>query len=113
MATTIEMTNRKSEAVSDRASTTFADATESSSGLAEGLVDPNHANRVRLSMALERMKATGQKLREKTTAGAKATDHCIREHPYQTIGVAFVLGLAVGLLRRRAHKESPGASERV
>ncbi len=64
----------------------------------------DHHNRLRLVTALERMKATSLKLRDKTSEGAKVTDRCIRTHPYQTIGVAFILGLALGVLRRRSHK---------
>jgi ElaB/YqjD/DUF883 family membrane-anchored ribosome-binding protein len=56
------------------------------------------AARARLAIALENAKATYQKLQEKAVAGAKATDKCIREHPYQSIGVAFALGLVIGLL---------------
>jgi len=37
-------------------------------------------------------------LQEQTTVAAKATDRAVREHPYQAIGVAFGVGLLVGLL---------------
>ncbi len=57
--------------------------------------------RARLAAALERAKATGRDLQEKAVAGARATDQCIRQHPYESIGVAFVLGLVVGLLAKR------------
>jgi len=32
---------------------------------------------------------------------AKAADRVIRDHPYQTIGIAFGLGLLIGVLARR------------
>ena len=32
---------------------------------------------------------------EKALEKAKATDQCIREHPYQTLGIAFALGLVL------------------
>jgi len=54
--------------------------------------------RNRLSAALESAKATGRRLEEKTIAAAKATDRTIREHPYESIGIAFGLGLLVGVL---------------
>ena len=54
--------------------------------------------RSRLSAALESAKATCQGLQEKTKAAAQTTDECIREYPYETIGVAFGLGLLVGVL---------------
>jgi ElaB/YqjD/DUF883 family membrane-anchored ribosome-binding protein len=54
--------------------------------------------RSRLAAALEDAKETCQDLGGKSAAAAKATDRCIREHPYETIGVAFGLGLIVGVL---------------
>ena len=54
--------------------------------------------RGRLTAALESAKDTCHRLEEKTVAAAKATDHCIRDHPYETIGVAFGLGLLIGVL---------------
>ncbi len=57
--------------------------------------------RGRLATALESAKATCQRLEEKTVAAAKATDHAIREHPYESIGIAFGLGLLVGVLVAR------------
>ena len=57
--------------------------------------------RTRLARALESAKATCQRLEEKTVAAAKATDHAIREHPYESIGIAFGLGLLVGVLVTR------------
>jgi len=57
--------------------------------------------RGRLGTALESAKGTCDRLQEKTVKAAKATDECIREHPYQTIGVAFGLGLLIGVLVAR------------
>jgi len=54
--------------------------------------------RKRLTAALETAKTTIHRLEEKTVAAAKATDHCIREHPYESIGVAFGLGVLIGVL---------------
>ncbi len=59
------------------------------------------AARAKLSAALESAKETCRKLQEKTIAGAKATDKVIREHPYQSIGIAFGLGLLIGVLVNR------------
>lgn len=56
------------------------------------------AARSRLAAAVEAARATCQKLEDTTVAAAKATDHCVREHPYETIGVAFGLGLLIGVL---------------
>ena len=42
-----------------------------------------------------------QKIEEKTTASAKATDRAIREHPYESIGIAFGIGVLIGVLINR------------
>ena len=39
--------------------------------------------------------------REKVITGAKATDEAIRENPYTSIGIAFGVGLLIGVLARR------------
>ncbi len=57
--------------------------------------------RAKLSETLEAAKATCKRLEERTIATAKATDRVIREHPYQSIGIAFGLGLLIGVLVNR------------
>jgi ElaB/YqjD/DUF883 family membrane-anchored ribosome-binding protein len=47
------------------------------------------------------LKAILQRAEEKAVDRAKAADKVIREHPYQTIGLAFALGLLIGVLARR------------
>ncbi len=54
--------------------------------------------RGRLAAALESAKGTCEKLQDKTAEAAKVTDHVIREHPYESIGVAFGVGLLIGVL---------------
>jgi ElaB/YqjD/DUF883 family membrane-anchored ribosome-binding protein len=67
----------------------------------------NHAGekvvelRKRLSSALDSAKVTAQRLEEKTIEAAKATDRTIREHPYESIGIAFGVGLLIGVLVAR------------
>lgn len=68
---------------------------------AHELSEKGVAARERLAAALERAKETGRKLQERTAAGARATDRAIREHPYQSIGVAFGVGLLIGVLVNR------------
>ena len=58
----------------------------------------SHEIRMRLSSAIESAKATYRRLEEKAVAGAKATDKAIRAHPYESLGVAFGMGLLVGVL---------------
>lgn len=57
--------------------------------------------RGRLSSTLESAKATYRRLEEKTIAGAKVADKTIREHPYESLGVAFGVGLLIGVLVSR------------
>ena len=67
----------------------------------------NHAGekvgelRERLGTALESAKVTAHRLEEKTKEAAKATDRTIREHPYESIGIAFGVGLLIGVLVAR------------
>jgi len=57
--------------------------------------------RMRLSSAIDSAKATYRRMEEKAVAGAKATDKVIRDHPYESLGIAFGLGLLVGVLVTR------------
>ena len=61
--------------------------------------------RAHLTGVLERAKKTGAELQELTVAsaksGAKRADAVIRDHPYEAIGVAFGLGMLVGVLVTR------------
>ena len=57
--------------------------------------------RARLVTAVERAKESCERLQEKAVAGAKATDKTIREHPYQSIGIAFGVGILIGVLVTR------------
>jgi ElaB/YqjD/DUF883 family membrane-anchored ribosome-binding protein len=50
---------------------------------------------------VEELKAMIQRAEEKAVDRAKAADKVVREHPYQTIGLAFGLGLLIGVLARR------------
>jgi len=47
------------------------------------------------------LKAVIQRAEEKAVERAKAADKVIRDHPYQTIGLAFGVGLLIGILARR------------
>jgi len=68
---------------------------------ASELSERGMAARARLSAALEAARETGRKLQDRTVAGAKATDRVIREHPYQSVGIAFGAGLLIGVLLNR------------
>src|SRR5438552_18656566 len=68
---------------------------------AEELGERGLAARERLTAALEVAKDTRRKLQERATAGAKATDRLVREHPYESLGVAFGVGMLLGVLINR------------
>lgn len=61
--------------------------------------------RSRVTAALERAKGTYLNLQAQTLARAKAAakkaDTVIRDHPYESIGVAFGVGLLIGVLVTR------------
>jgi len=57
--------------------------------------------RSRLSTVVESAKVTCRRIEEKAVAGAKVADKTIREHPYESIGVAFGVGLLIGVLVSR------------
>lgn len=43
--------------------------------------------------------------REKTVQGARVADRTIREKPYQAMGIAFGVGLLLGLLLKRSRSD--------
>jgi len=57
--------------------------------------------RARLTAAVERAKESCARLQEKAVESAKAADKVVREHPYQSIGIAFGVGLLIGVLVTR------------
>lgn len=67
-----------------------------------GDAGPHHSEtqlealRERYEAAQERLARYYQTAKERVVAGAKATDHAIRTHPYQSIAVAVGVGLLAG-----------------
>lgn len=61
--------------------------------------------RSRLTAALQKAKSTYEDLQtqgiESAKAAAKKADETIRAHPYQSIGIAFGVGVLLGVLLRR------------
>lgn len=54
--------------------------------------------RAKLENAIEKAQEVCERLQEQTATAAKATDKTIRDHPYEAMGIAFGVGLLVGLL---------------
>ncbi|HWX19726.1 MAG TPA: DUF883 domain-containing protein [Candidatus Binatia bacterium] len=61
--------------------------------------------RAKLDAAVEKAKAVCDRLQEQTVAAAKASDKAVREHPYQAIGIAFGLGVLIGVLAMRSRHD--------
>lgn len=68
---------------------------------AQDLSERGLAAKERLAAALEVAKETRRKLQERAVASARATDRLIREHPYQSLGIAFGVGMLFGILVNR------------
>jgi ElaB/YqjD/DUF883 family membrane-anchored ribosome-binding protein len=64
-----------------------------------------HELRAKLEAATEKAKEVCKRLQDETLAAAKATDRVVREHPYQAIGIAFGVGLLIGVLAARSRHD--------
>lgn len=58
-------------------------------------------SRAQLENTLERVKSRGERIKQQALAGARATDRIIRQHPYQSLGVAFGLGFLLCVVLKR------------
>lgn len=56
------------------------------------------AARNRLSAVLDSGRESYDQLRVKAVEGARAADHAMRDHPYQSAGIAFGVGVCLGVL---------------
>jgi ElaB/YqjD/DUF883 family membrane-anchored ribosome-binding protein len=68
---------------------------------AHGVGEKAQEAREKLTVALDQAKVTCRQIEERAIEGAKATDRIIREHPYHSVGVAFGIGLLIGVLVTR------------
>ena len=63
--------------------------------------DLSEKSKEQLMGALERFKGSCRKVEQEAATAAKATDKLIRENPYKTAGIAFGLGVLIGILVSR------------
>lgn len=81
------------------------DAEELLKATAEDVSDKATEARTKVTAALDRARATCHELQEQGIASAKAAvkkaDTTIRDHPYESLGIAFGLGLLLGALLKR------------
>ena len=57
--------------------------------------------RKRLATTLDAAKATCRELQEEAADTAKSADELVRRNPYQSIGLALVVGLVIGLVLKQ------------
>jgi len=57
--------------------------------------------RARLQTSLDKAKDTCRKLEGHAVESAKAADRVIRSHPYESMGIAFGVGVLLGVLINR------------
>jgi ElaB/YqjD/DUF883 family membrane-anchored ribosome-binding protein len=57
--------------------------------------------RERLNAVLHSANEACQRLEARATAGVESTDKLVRDHPYESIGVAFGVGVLLGLVLGR------------
>ena len=65
------------------------------------LNDKGREARARLEATVKAAKETCLKIEDRAIASAKAADKAIREHPYESMGIAFGVGLLIGVLVTR------------
>lgn len=91
----------KSEKLIKDFKTLARDAEELLKATADDVGDQAKEARERLAGALETARDSIEQMEEKVIAGAKIADKTIREHPYESMGIAFGVGLLIGVLVTR------------
>lgn len=90
-----------SERVAEDMRVLIDDAGELLRANASQLSEQAIAARTELSAALDTARAVCDGLEEQIKSKAKAADRALRDHPYQTIGIALGVGLGAGLILAR------------
>jgi ElaB/YqjD/DUF883 family membrane-anchored ribosome-binding protein len=92
---------KKNHSVAHEFETLVKDAQALASATAHVAEDKVVEARRRVADTIAAGKETWENIQDQAVARAKATDEIIRDHPYQSIGLAFGIGALVGLLLRR------------
>ena len=79
----------------------MGDSQELVKELAGELSEKGKQARARLMATLESARETCGDLQDKAKAGAEKADVLVREHPYSSIGIAFAIGLLLGVVVSR------------
>jgi len=61
--------------------------------------------RAKLGNAIEKAKDAWERLEQKTVTAARTTDKAVRTHPYAAMGIAFGVGLLVGVLAIKSRRD--------
>ena len=61
--------------------------------------------RAKLQNAVAKAKETCERLEQKTVAAARTADTAVRSHPYQAAGIAFGLGVLLGVLWKKTRPD--------
>ena len=61
--------------------------------------------RAKLENVIDKAKEACERLQNQTAAAAKAADKTIRDNPYQAIGIAFGVGVLIGVLAARSRSD--------
>ena len=94
-------TTMEGDQLADTYKSVSEDAEQFVKETASGLGDKAREARARLAASLASARTNLSKLNEKAMESAKEADHVIRDHPYQSIGVAFGIGILIGVLVTR------------
>ena len=95
------MTMKKNNEIQESAANLAEDARELLAATANVAESKVVEARKRLAVALDRGKQAWGQVQDRAVAQARAADEVIRDHPYQSIGIAFGVGALLGLLLRR------------
>ena len=93
--------NKETQAVSEDIGQLAHDARALMAATADVAGEKVGEARKRLAAALESAREIAGRIRDKAVEGAKATDEAVREHPYQSIGIALGVGALIGFLVSR------------
>jgi ElaB/YqjD/DUF883 family membrane-anchored ribosome-binding protein len=93
--------NKQTQAISNDMSRLAEDAGALMAATADVAGEKVVEARRRLAAALESGKEIYGRVREKAIEKAKAVDETVHEHPYQTMGIAFGVGVLIGVLVTR------------
>lgn len=105
MKTTSENTAQSPKELVAQLQALVAEAEKMAGGSAsEHSADAIGALRARFDATYDRMSELYSGVRQKVVAGAKCTDHAIRENPYQALAIAAGVGLLAGVLLGRRSK---------